>query len=116
MVHCVPERMNETKLVCIWASGEGWAGNLAGNPDLLIYCSDGVLATTQVVTEFSIIILSSWCKFGINVVVSFGRLSRRPMTQSGEARVADPDFGSGKDPVFISVAGSGSSYSNCLSF
>jgi hypothetical protein len=43
--------MNETKLVCIWASGEGWAGNLAGNPDLLIYCSDGVLATTQVIIE-----------------------------------------------------------------
>ncbi len=44
----IAERMTQAKLVCIWESGEGWAGRVAGEPDLLIYCSDGVLASSQV--------------------------------------------------------------------
>ena len=40
--------MNQAKLVCIWESGECWAGQVAGEDDLLLYCQDGVLACSQV--------------------------------------------------------------------
>jgi hypothetical protein len=40
--------MSQARLVCIWESGEGWAGHIAAEPDLLLYCQDGVLACSQV--------------------------------------------------------------------
>ena len=41
----------------ISGAGVSWAGQLAGQPDLLIYCSDGILTGSQVIQTFLMFML-----------------------------------------------------------